>query len=42
MIKDFYYKIGPVETTKIWYSPIPIQKLNEWIKDFKKLDLGET
>ncbi len=41
MIKDFYYKIGPVETTKIWYSPIPIQKLNEWIKDFKKLDLGE-
>tara|TARA_R110001592_G_C12986354_1_gene734645 strand:+ start:100 stop:636 length:537 start_codon:yes stop_codon:yes gene_type:complete len=41
MIESFYYKLGPVETTKVWYSPIPIEKVNGWIKDFKKLDLGE-
>ena len=41
MIESFYYKLGPVETTKVWYSPIPIEKVNGWIKDFKELDLGD-
>lgn len=41
MIKDFYYKIGPVETTKVWTSPIAVEKVNGWIKDFKELDLGD-
>jgi len=25
----------------VWYSPIPIEKVNGWIKDFKELDLGD-
>ncbi len=41
MIKDFYYKIGPVETTKVWTSPIDVEKVNGWIDDIKKLDWGE-
>jgi hypothetical protein len=41
MSESFYYKLGPVETTKLWYSPIPIEKVNGWIKDFKELDLGD-
>jgi len=41
MIESFYYKLGPVETTKVWTSPIDIEKVNGWIKDFKELDLGE-
>ena len=41
MIKDFYYKIGPVETTKVWISPIGIEKVNRWIEDFEELDLGD-
>ena len=41
MIKDFYYKIGPVETTKVWTSPIDIEKVNGWIDDIKELDWGE-
>jgi hypothetical protein len=41
MIESFYYKLGPVETTKVWTSPIDIQKVNGWIKDFKELDLGD-
>lgn len=41
MIKDFYYKIGPVETTKVWTSPIDVEKVNGWINDFKQLDLGQ-
>jgi|TARA_B100001093_G_C26602802_1_gene916683 hypothetical protein len=41
MINDFYYKIGPVETTTIWTAPIDVEKVNGWIKDFRELDLGE-
>jgi len=40
-LKSFYYKYGPIETNKLWYSPIPQEKVNSWIKDFKELDLGE-
>ena len=41
MIKDFYYKIGPVETTKVWVSPIDAEKVISLIEDIKKLDWGE-
>ena len=41
MIKDFYYKFGPVETTKVWTSPIDVEKINGWIDDFEKLDLED-
>ena len=41
MIKDFYYKIGPVETTKVFTTPIEVEKVNGWIADIKKLDWGE-
>lgn len=40
-IKDFYYKIGPVSTKKVWYSPIPQSKLDDWVEDFKLLDLED-
>ena len=40
-IKTFYYKIGPVTTTKVWSSPIPQSKLDDWVEDFKLLDLED-
>ena len=40
-MKSFYYKYGPIKTNKIWHSPIPQEKVNSWVVDFKKLSLGE-
>ena len=40
-MESFYYRYGPVETTKPWYKPISNKLVNSWIKDFKQLDLGE-
>ena len=41
MIDKFYYKIGPIETTTLWMSPVPISKVNSWWEDFKQLDLED-
>jgi len=40
-MESFYYRYGPIETTKPWYNPIPINLVNKWVEDFKKLDLED-
>ena len=40
-MESFYYKIGPVETTKLFYQPIPTELVNRWVEDFKQLDLED-
>lgn len=40
-MEPFYYKYGPIETTKPWYSPIPKKLVNNWIRDFNQLDLED-
>lgn len=40
-MKSFYYRYGPVETTKLWYQPIPKHLLDNWVKDFNQLDLED-
>ena len=40
-MESFYYRYGPVETTKLWYQPIPKHLLDNWVKDFNQLDLED-
>ena len=41
MKNKFYFRIGPVETTTPWISPVSTQKINSWWEDFKQLDLED-
>lgn len=41
MVDKFYYKVGPIETTTPWISPVPISKINSWWDEFKQLDLED-
>ena len=38
---SFYYKYGPIETTKRFYHPVSKNILNQWVKDFKQLELED-
>ena len=40
-MESFYYKYGPIETTKRFHHPVPLDLLNQWVNDFKKLDLED-
>ena len=40
-MKSFYYRYGPIETTKLFYHPVPGELFSNWIKDFKQLDLED-
>ena len=40
-MKKFSYKYGEVETNKQWLIPPPIDNFNNWLVDFKKLDLED-
>ena len=40
-MKSFYYKYGPIETTKCFYHPVSEDILNQWVKDFKQLELED-
>ena len=40
-MKEFYYRYGDVETNTPFLVPPPLDKINKWIKDFKKLDLED-
>ena len=39
-IYSFNYKLGKLETSIPWLCPPPLSNVNEWLKDFRKLDFG--
>ncbi len=40
-MKEFYYRYGDVETNTPFLVPPPLDNINNWIEDFKKLDLED-
>ena len=33
-------QLGKLETSTPWLCPPPLSNVNEWLKDFRKLDFG--
>jgi|TARA_R110002012_G_scaffold285278_1_gene476366 hypothetical protein len=40
-VNEFYYRYGKVETNKQWLIPPPKDNFNNWLNDFKQLDLED-
>ena len=40
-MNEFYYRYGKVETNKQWLIPPPKDNFNNWLNDFKQLDLED-
>ena len=40
-MNEFYYRYGKVETNKQWLIPPPKFNFNNWLNDFKQLDLED-
>ena len=40
-MNEFYYKYNKVETHKHWLIPPPKDNFNNWLEDFKQLDLED-
>ncbi len=40
-MNEFYYRYGKVETNKQWLTPPPKDNFDNWLNDFKQLDLED-
>ena len=40
-MNEFYYRYGKVETNKQWLIPPPKDNFDNWLNDFKQLDLED-
>tara|TARA_B100001094_G_C18101533_1_gene756029 strand:+ start:684 stop:1214 length:531 start_codon:yes stop_codon:yes gene_type:complete len=40
-VNEFYYRYGKVETNKQWLTPPPKDNFDNWLNDFKQLDLED-